>query len=90
MTLTQKLKILNRLGLHLRAAARLVKTTSPFKCRILIKNGDRHANGKSIINLMTLAAGYGAELTLVFEGEDAMDAGKAIQSLFLDKFGEKE
>jgi len=90
MTLTKKLKILNRLGLHLRAAAQFVKTTSKFKCRILVKNGNGHVNGKSIINLMTLAAGYGAELTLVFEGEDAQDALKEIQSLFLNKFGEKE
>ncbi len=90
MTLTKKLKILNRLGLHLRAAAQFVKTTSKFKCRILVKNGNGHVNGKSIINLMTLAAGYGAELTLIFEGEDAQDALKEIQSLFLNKFGEKE
>jgi phosphocarrier protein len=90
MTLTKKLKILNRLGLHLRAAAQFVKTTSKFKCRILVKNGNGHVNGKSIMNLMTLAAGYGAELTLVFEGEDAQDALKEIQSLFLNKFGEKE
>ena len=90
MTLTKKLKILNRLGLHLRAAAQFVKTTSKFKCRILVKNGNGHVNGKSIMNLMTLAAGYGAELTLVFEGDDAQDALKEIQSLFLNKFGEKE
>ena len=55
-----------------------------------MKNGNGHVNGKSIINLMTLAAGYGAELTLIFEGEDAQDALKEIQSLFLNKFGEKE
>lgn len=90
MTLTKKLKILNRLGLHLRAAAQFVKTTSKFKCRILVKNGNGHVNGKSIINLMTLAAGYGSELTLVFEGEDAQAALKEIQTLFLNKFGEKE
>jgi phosphocarrier protein HPr len=90
MTVTKKLKIINRLGLHLRAAAQLVKTTSKFKCRILVKHGNGHVNGKSIINLMTLAAGYGAELTLVFEGDDARDAVKEIQSLFLNKFGEKE
>jgi phosphocarrier protein HPr len=90
MEITKKLKIMNRLGLHLRAAAQFVKTTSKFKCRILVKYGNGHVNGKSIINLMTLAASYGSELTLVFDGEDARDAEKAIQNLFLDKFGEKE
>lgn len=90
MTVTKKMKIINRLGLHLRAAAQFVKTTSKFKCRILVKYVNGHVNGKSIINLMTLAAGYGSELTLVFDGVDARDAEKAIQSLFLDKFGEKE
>ncbi|HEY5038993.1 MAG TPA: HPr family phosphocarrier protein [bacterium] len=90
MEITRKLKIINRLGLHLRAAAELVKTSAKFKCRILVKHGHGHVDGKSLMNLMTLAAGYGAELTLVFEGEDAKDAWTAIQNLFLNKFGEKE
>ena len=90
MEITKKLKIMNRLGLHLRAAAQFVKTTSQFKCRVLVKYGNGHVNGKSIINLMTLAASYGSELTLVFDGEDAKDAQKAIQILFLNKFGEKD
>jgi phosphocarrier protein HPr len=90
MATTEKMKIINRLGLHLRAAAELVKTASKFKCRILIKNHHHHANCKSLLNLMALAASYGSELTLIFEGEDAMDAQKAIQSLFLNRFGEKD
>jgi phosphocarrier protein len=55
-----------------------------------VKYGDGHVNGKSIINLMTLAASYGSELTLVFDGEDAKDAERALQNLFLSKFGEKD
>jgi phosphocarrier protein len=90
MAITKTLKIMNRLGLHLRAAAEFVKTSSKFKCRILVKYGDGHVNGKSIINLMTLAASYGSELTLVFDGEDAKDAERALQNLFLSKFGEKD
>jgi phosphocarrier protein len=90
MAITKTLKIMNRLGLHLRAAAEFVKTSSKFKCRILVKYGDGHVNGKSIINLMTLAASYGSELTLVFDGEDAKDAERALQTLFLSKFGEKD
>jgi len=90
MSITEKVKIINRLGLHLRAAAEFVKTCSKFKCRVVVRNGRGEVNGKSILNLMTLAAVYGSELTLVFEGDDARDAQKAIQNLFLNKFGEKE
>jgi phosphocarrier protein HPr len=90
MAITRKLKIMNRLGLHLRAAAEFVKTCSRFKCRVLVRNSRGEVNGKSILNLMTLAAAYGSELTLVFEGEEARAAMKAIQSLFYNKFGEKE
>ena len=90
MEITEKVKVINRLGLHLRAAAQLVKTACKFKCRILIKNNGSHVDGKSLINLMVLAASFGEELTLVFEGEDAGDARAAIQHLFLNKFGEKE
>jgi phosphocarrier protein HPr len=90
MAITKTLKIINRLGLHLRAAAEFVKTSSKFKCRVLVKYGNGHVNGKSIINLMTLAASYGSELTLVFDGEDSKDAERALQNLFLSKFGEKD
>lgn len=90
MEIEKKVRIHNRLGLHLRAAAQFVKTSCKFKCRVLVKNHIGHMDGKSILNLMTLAASYGSELTLVFEGEDARDACTAIQNLFLNKFGEKE
>ena len=90
MEVTQKVKILNRLGLHLRAAAQLVKTTSKYKCRVLVKSQTGHVDGKSLLNLLSLAASYGSELTIVFQGEDAKDASAAIQNLFLAKFGEKE
>ena len=90
MEIVQKVKILNKLGLHLRAAAQLVKASSKFKCRVLVKSQNGHVDMKSILNLMALAATYGSELTLVFQGEDARDAQAAIQSLFLSKFGEKE
>lgn len=90
METTEKLKVINRLGLHLRAAAQLVKTASRFKCRILIRNNHQEVNCKSLINLMALAATYGSEVYVTFEGDDALDAVKAIQHLFLNKFGEKE
>ena len=90
MEVVEKVKILNRLGLHLRAAAQLVKATSKFKCRVLVKSHNGHVDGKSLMNLLTLAASYGSELTLVFQGEDAKAASAAIQQLFLSKFGEQE
>lgn len=90
MEVTKKVKIINRLGLHLRAAAQLVKASSKFKCRILIRNHHRQADCKSLLNLLTLAASYGSELTLVFEGDDAWNAQEAIHNLFLTKFGEQE
>jgi phosphocarrier protein HPr len=90
MEITKKVKILNRLGLHLRAAAQFVKTSCKFKCRILVKSHMGPVDGKSLLNLMTLAASYGSELTIVFEGEDARDASTEIQNLFLTKFGEKD
>jgi phosphocarrier protein HPr len=90
MEITEKLRIINRLGFHLRAVAVFVKTTSKFKCKVLVKYRDGHVNGKSLMNLLILAAGYGAELTLVFDGEDATEARDSIKGLFLNKFGEKE
>lgn len=90
MEITEKVKIVNRLGFHLRAAAMFVKTSSKFKCRILVRNQYSNANGKSLLNLMTLAASYGSELTLVFEGEDANDARESLRTLVLNKFGETE
>ncbi|HUO57172.1 MAG TPA: HPr family phosphocarrier protein [bacterium] len=90
MEVVEKVKILNRLGLHLRAAAQLVKTSSKFKCRVLVRSHDGHVDGKSLINLLTLAASYGSELTIIFQGEDAKAASAAIQQLFQNKFGELE
>jgi phosphocarrier protein HPr len=90
MEIMEKVKITNRKGLHLRAAAQFVKTSSQFKCRIMVKHANGHLDGKSLINLITLAASYGSELILVFEGEDADEARSSIRDLFLNKFGEPE
>jgi phosphocarrier protein HPr len=90
MEVTGNVKILNRLGLHLRAAAQFVKASSQFKCRVLVRHDRGSANGKSLLNLLGLGATYGTELTLVCEGEDARDAQERLRRLFLDKFGEKE
>lgn len=90
MEVIERVKVLNRLGLHLRAAAQLVRASSKFKCRVIVKSGHGQVDAKSLINLMALAASYGSELTLVFQGEDARVACSEIQNLFRNRFGEKE
>jgi phosphotransferase system HPr (HPr) family protein len=89
MEVVKKVKIINRLGLHLRAAAKLVKASSQFKCRIIIKDQYREADCKSLINILAIAATYGSEVTLIFEGEDVHNAQEVILDLFRTKFGEK-
>ena len=90
MKLTEKMSIVNKLGLHLRAAAELVKVANKFKCQLTIHHGVQNVNVKSLMGLMTLAAGRGTELEFAAEGEDAKEALAAMRELFANKFGEKE
>jgi phosphocarrier protein HPr len=79
----------NKAGLHARAAAKLVATTSSFQSRIELGNGEKTVDGKSILSLMLLAAPQGSELSLVLEGEDEQDALQAIPDLIRERFGEE-
>lgn len=90
MKLTEKLPIVNKLGLHLRAAAELVKTANKFKSQVLIRHGIQNVNAKSLMGLMTLAAAKGTELEFEVEGADAKEAMASLKQLLADKFGEKE
>jgi len=82
--------IVNKLGLHARAAAKLVTTASSFDSNIdLAKNGQR-VNGKSIMGVMMLAASRGTELIIYVSGEDEIEAADAIEQLIADRFGEQE
>ena len=90
MKITEKMEIVNKLGLHLRAAAELVKTANKFKCHLTVTRGIQHANGKSLMGLMTLAAAKGVELEVTAEGEDAKEALAALRALIAKRFGEKE
>ena len=85
-------KIVNRLGLHARAAAQLVKLAGKFQSKItLIKeDGCTFANAKSILSILTLASSMGTVLTIETEGEDEKDAHLAIEQLFLSGFGESD
>ena len=82
--------IINKLGLHARAATQLVKCASGFKAHIYISRGERQVNGKSIMGVLMLAAARGCEIGLQADGEDATAALDAIQQLIADRFGEDE
>lgn len=89
MTRTE-FEIINKLGLHARAAAKFVTTASQFSSDIQLLNQDRKVNGKSIMGVMMLAACQGTTLTLVANGEDESKATESLLSLVNDKFGEGE
>jgi len=82
--------IINRLGLHARAAAKLTQLASGFKSEVWLTRNGRRVNAKSIMGVMMLAAGKGASLTIDTDGADADAALAAIQKLIADKFDEGE
>ncbi len=85
-----KLKVINQLGLHARAAAQLVRLAGNFHSIIELKRTDNAvvADAKSILSVLTLAAAKGTELELQAEGKDEKRASQAIEEIFLDGFGE--
>ena len=88
--MTDKIRIENKCGLHLRAVARLVRVANDYDCSISIRSKDRVASAKSLLNLLALAAPKGAELEIEAEGKDAAQAIRAIQGLAQERFGEAE
>jgi phosphocarrier protein HPr len=82
------LKIKNSLGLHARAASVFVKLSSKFASDICLQKGEQVVNGKSILGIMTLAAGKGAELVLSAAGDDSDQALKELSDLVKSGFGE--
>ena len=82
--------IINRLGLHARAAAKLTHVASGFQCEIWLSRSGRRVNAKSIMGVMMLAAGKGASITIEAEGDDAEAALSALQKLIADRFDEGE
>ncbi|MCG5513397.1 HPr family phosphocarrier protein [Ectothiorhodospira shaposhnikovii] len=87
---SRELTIINRLGMHARAAAKFVNLASSFDASLEVEKGHRRVNGKSIMGIMMLAAGKGSTVRLVAEGDDAEAALKALEGLINDKFGEPE
>ena len=88
MPQTAEVEIVNQLGLHARASAKLTKLASSFQCEVFMTRNGRRVNAKSIMGIMMLAAGMGAEVELETEGVDEQQATDAITALVNDKFGE--
>ena len=82
------LEIVNDLGLHARAASKLVKVANDFNAEVFVGHAGREVNGKSILGVLMLAAAKGTIITLRCEGGDAPDAYRAIEDLVKDGFGE--
>lgn len=86
--LRKQFTVRNKLGLHARAAAKIVQTSSQFQSRILIIKNGREADGKSMLDIMTLSCPQGTRIEVYAEGDDAVEAIAALTVLFDDKFGE--
>ena len=85
-----EVKIVNKLGLHARASAKLTQVAGRFQCEVWLSRNARRVNAKSIMGVMMLAAGKDATLTIEAQGEDADAALAALQKLIADKFDEGE
>jgi phosphocarrier protein len=81
--------IVNRLGLHARAAAKLVTLASQFEAEIHLVRGARQVNGKSIMGVMMLAASQGSQIELIAEGRDEEEALLRLEELIGQRFGEE-
>lgn len=88
--LQRTVTIKNKLGLHARAAAKLVNTAGRFESSVQLSNAQKHADAKSIMGIMMLAAAQGTQLELVVEGEDEAEALESVVSLIDNLFGEEE
>lgn len=86
----QHIEVINKLGLHARAAARLVKEASSFDSEITLCREGQEVNAKSIMGIMMLAASQGTRLQLKVNGVDEKTAVDSIVRLFLSRFGEDE
>jgi phosphocarrier protein HPr len=82
--------IVNKLGLHARAAAKLVTLASKFTADVRIRKDGREVSGKSIMGVMMLAAARGSQITLIAEGSDAQQALDELGQLIAERFGEEE
>ncbi len=86
---SRELTIVNKLGLHARAAAKLVTLAGQFNATIVLRRNDRQVNGKSMMGVLMLAAAQGTTISVDASGSDATAALDAITELVADRFGEE-
>ncbi len=86
----EDITIINKLGLHARAAAKLVNCASQYASSIQLERDGQKVNGKSIMGVMMLAASQGTKLALEVKGEDEIEAVAALKKLIAERFGEAE
>jgi len=90
MSLNRNIEIINKLGLHARAAAQFVQLASSFNSHIEFEKDNRRVNGKSIMGVMMLAAAKGSEITLYTDGKDEEESMKQLEQLINNRFNEDE
>jgi len=90
MSITKNLEIINKLGMHARAAAQFVQLASHFSSHIEIEKDKRRVNGKSIMGVMMLAASKGSEIILYADGEDEEESINKLEELINNRFNEDE
>ena len=88
--ITKKLMISNKLGLHARAAAKVVSTANKFESRIIITKDGKNADARSIMKLLMLSASQGSSIRVEVNGADQNDAMESIERLFNNKFDEQK
>ena len=88
--ISRNITIINKLGLHARAASKLVNLASQFASTVTLQNKGNNVNAKSIMGVMMLAASKGTEMVLEVEGEDEEDCSRAIVELINNRFDEDE
>jgi len=86
--LLKSFKIRNNLGLHARAAARIVELGNQYKSQLFLKKGDQEVDGGSILSILTLSCPKGTEIETRIVGDDSEDFMEKLSSLFEQKFGE--
>ena len=86
--LQQEVQIINKLGLHARASAKLTQLASSFKCEVMLSRNNRRVNAKSIMGVMMLAAAKGTTIIIETSGEGEAEAMQALVKLINDYFGE--
>ena len=87
-THTKELLVQNKMGIHARPAAMIVRVTNKFKSEVLVEKDEEQVNGKSIMGLMMLAAAKGSKVKFIATGEDAPAMLAEIEALFAKKFDE--